>query len=83
MSDLENVLTAALRLPVAARAAIAAELIDSLDQAASVETDVEEAWTAEAEQRLAEVDSGAVKPVPWHEARGRILAASRGEREAP
>lgn len=83
MSDLENVLNAALRLPATARAAVVAELIDSLDEAEPAEEGVEEAWAAEAERRLAEIDSGMVKPVPWSEARRRILAAARGEREVP
>jgi putative addiction module component (TIGR02574 family) len=60
-----------------------AELIDSLDEAAPAEAGVEEVWAAEVERRLADVDSGAVKPVPWSEARRRILAATRGEREIP
>jgi len=83
MSDIENVLNAAMRLPVGARAAVVAELIDSLDETEPAEAGVEEAWVAEAERRLAEIDSGVVKPVPWPEARRRILAAARGEREVP
>ena len=83
MSDLENVLTAALRLSATARATVVAELIDSLDEAAPAEAGVEEVWAAEVERRLADVDSGAVKPVLWSEARRRILAATRGEREVP
>jgi putative addiction module component (TIGR02574 family) len=83
MSDLENVLAAALRLPATARAAVVAELIDSLDDAEPAEAGVEEAWSVEAQRRLAEIDAGAVTPIPWSEARQRILAAARGEREVP
>ena len=83
MSDIENVLAAALRLPATARAAVVAELIDSLDEVEPAETGVEEAWAAEAERRLAEIDSGVVKTIPWPEARQRILAAARGVREVP
>lgn len=83
MSDLESILNAALRLPATARAVVAAELIDSLDDPEATEDGVEEAWSAEAERRLAEVDSGAVRTVPWSEARQRLLAATRGPREVP
>ena len=62
----------ALRLPPEARAALAGELIDSLD-ADDVDEDAEAEWSVEIRRRLDEVDSGAVKAVPWSEARRRIL----------
>jgi putative addiction module component (TIGR02574 family) len=83
MSDVEDVLVAALRLPVEARAAVAAELIESLDGVYEAEGDVEAAWSEEIRQRLADVDAGVVTPIPWSEARRRILAAANGRREAP
>jgi len=83
MTDVENVLVAALRLPVEARAAVAAELIESLDDVAEAEEDVEVAWSEEIRQRLADVDAGVVTTIRWLEARRRILAAASGHREAP
>lgn len=77
MGDVDNVLSAALRLPVEARAALAAELIESLDQD-ELTDDVEEAWSEEIQRRLAEVDAGTVTPVPWQSARSRIFAAASG-----
>lgn len=77
MSDVDNVLIAALRLPPEARAALAAELIESLDQG-ELTGDVEEAWSDEIQRRLAEVDAGTVTPVPWLSARSRIFAAASG-----
>ncbi|WP_437298889.1 addiction module protein [Sorangium sp. So ce426] len=77
-SDLEDVLAAALRLPDHARAALAAELLQSLDQAEGDGDHVEEAWTDEIERRLDEVDAGTVTPIPWPEARRRLLAAAGG-----
>ncbi len=77
-SDLEDVLAAALRLPGHARAALAAELLQSLDQADAEGEDVEEAWTDEIKRRLDEVDAGTVTPIPWPEARRRLLAAAGG-----
>ena len=69
----------ALRLPPEARAALAAELIESLE-GVEPDEDVEAAWADEIRKRLAEVDSGAVKPVAWEEARRRIHAAARAAR---
>ena len=83
MTDVEDVLIAALRLPVEARAAVAAELLESLDGVDEAEEDVGAAWSDEIRQRLADVDAGVVTPIPWPEARRRILAAASGRREAP
>src|SRR5712692_7223168 len=52
---------ALLKLPVEDRAHLAAELLASLD--GPPDDDVEEAWSAEIERRIGEVDSGAVKLV--------------------
>lgn len=70
-----ELLRAALKLPPEARAALAAELIESLDGAEPPE-EIEAAWALEIRRRCAELDSGAVTPVPWEEARRRILAAA-------
>ncbi len=68
--DPTRLLEEALKLPQDARAALAASLLDSLDQ--EVDEDAESAWQAEIDRRLRELDSGRVKPVPWSEARRRI-----------
>jgi putative addiction module component (TIGR02574 family) len=72
--DEKRVVAEALRLPTPARAALAAELIASLDEI--VDADAEAAWSLEIRRRLDEVDSGAVRPIPWSDARRRILAAA-------
>jgi hypothetical protein len=72
--DPKRVFEDALQLPEPARAALAAELIATLDDAS--DADAEAQWSNEIRKRLAEVDSGAVRPVPWAEARRRILAAA-------
>jgi putative addiction module component (TIGR02574 family) len=77
--DPKRVFEDALQLPPEARAALAAELIATLDEEA--DPDAEAAWSEEIRRRLDEVDRGAVRPIPWSEARRRILAASgRGSR---
>ncbi|WP_437637005.1 addiction module protein [Sorangium sp. So ce854] len=62
---------------------MAAALIQSLDEPEQSTEEVEVAWAEEIQQRLADVDAGVVTPVPWPEARRRILAAANGRREAP
>jgi putative addiction module component (TIGR02574 family) len=72
--DPKRVFADALQLPEQARAALAAELIATLDDAS--DPDAEALWSAEIRKRLDEVDSGAVRPIPWSEARRRIFAAA-------
>jgi putative addiction module component (TIGR02574 family) len=67
-----ELLSEALHLPIEARAALADSLLDSLD--AEVDADAEEAWRDEICRRLQEIDSGAVKLVPWQDAQGRLRA---------
>jgi len=69
--DTKGLLQEALRLPSEARAALAGALLDSLDD--GVDEDAEEAWRAEIERRIAELDSGKVKAIPWADARRRIV----------
>lgn len=83
MSDGDTLRAAVLQLPAEARAALAAELIDSLDEAEDVTDEVEAAWGEEIQRRLAEVDTGLATPVPWPDARRRILAAASGRRDTP
>lgn len=83
MSDIENVLAAALRLSPDQRAEVVAELLDSLDGGGPPDAAVEEAWAREAERRLVEIDAGTVTTVPWTEVRRRLHAAASGRREGP
>lgn len=69
--DTEKIITQALRLPPEARAALASRLIESLET--EVDEGAEAAWSAEIARRLAEVDAGKVKPIPWAEARRQIM----------
>ena len=69
-----QLLDAALQLSAEERAALAGELIQSLDT--EVDADAEAAWSAEIHARLARVDAGLAKTVSWSEARRRIHAAA-------
>lgn len=66
----QKVLEEALALPPEERADVAATLMESLDD--QEDADVEDAWASEIERRIREVESGAVKMIPWSEARRRL-----------
>ena len=72
--EAEKLLEDALRLPLQARAALAAQLIESLDE--EVDEDAEAAWSAEIARRVEELETGRVKAVPWSEVRRQILGLS-------
>jgi putative addiction module component (TIGR02574 family) len=77
--DAKALLTEALRLSAEERAALAGELIQSLDM--EVDSDAEAAWAAEIQARVARLDAGDATTIPWPEARRRIhAAAGRGPR---
>jgi putative addiction module component (TIGR02574 family) len=68
--DAADLLRDALTLPAEARAALADSLLESLD--VQVDEDAEVSWREEIHRRLTELDSGAVKLIPWDEARRRL-----------
>lgn len=68
----------ALQLPPASRADLASTLIRSLDNES--DTDAETAWAAEIDRRVAELDSGKVKTIPWSKVEEKLLKARRARR---
>ena len=56
-----DLLKKALSLPVSERADLAGSLIESLDN--TQDESVQAAWDEEVARRMADIDSGAVKPV--------------------
>ncbi len=66
----------ALALPAEARAALAGSLLESLED--TLDASAEEEWSQEIARRIAELDSGKVKPIPWAEARRQISAILNG-----
>ncbi len=70
-SELQRLLEAALQLPQAQRAALAGSILESLDEL--VDDEAEELWQLEIARRSRELDDGSVKPIPWAEARRRIV----------
>jgi putative addiction module component (TIGR02574 family) len=70
--DAAELLRDALSLPVEARAALADSLLESLD--VEVDDNAEEVWREEIYRRLQQIDSGAVRLIPWDDAQRRLWA---------
>jgi putative addiction module component (TIGR02574 family) len=70
MDVLDQLRSAALALSDSERATLAAELIDSLDP--SFDLDHESVWSEEIARRIAALDSGQAKTIPWDEVRARM-----------
>lgn len=69
--DFNDIFREAAELSEQDRAALAGLLIESLE--GEPEPDLQAAWAAEIERRVAELDSGTAKTVPWEEVRQRLL----------
>jgi putative addiction module component (TIGR02574 family) len=67
-----DLLQKALQLPEEERAELASSLLRSLDPA--VEQGVQEAWNEEIARRIARLESGQSKSVPWPELLGRLTS---------
>ena len=66
----QDLLQKALSLSEEERAELACSLMESLDAAA--ESGADSAWSEEIRRRIADLDSGAAKSVPWEEVQRRI-----------
>lgn len=66
----EALLEQALKLPVNERAALAEQLIQTLEPGADHE--VEAAWQAEVQRRLSEVERGVAEMIPWEDVQKRL-----------
>jgi putative addiction module component (TIGR02574 family) len=71
MKDLpEDIVRAALALPPSERAALAGRLFESLEDA---DDNAEAAWSEEIATRVKELETGQVLPIPWSDARRKIV----------
>lgn len=71
-SEVFKLLEQALALSVEEQEALADSLISNLG--GKVDKGVQDAWAAEIEKRVSELDSGRAKTIPWEEVRRRNLA---------
>ncbi len=69
-SDVVELFRQAAALPGKDRAELAGLLLESLE--GEPDEGVEEAWGAEIERRIAELDSGKVKLVPWETVNAKL-----------
>ena len=69
-TPLEVLESEALKLTPSERAALAQRLLASLEE----DSEIEEAWAAEIERRIAEVENGAAQVVPIAEALAQVRA---------
>jgi putative addiction module component (TIGR02574 family) len=69
-SDTRRLLDEALQLPPEERESLASQLFESLE---ADDPDASQAWADELERRIAELDHGIVKPIPWAQARELIF----------
>jgi putative addiction module component (TIGR02574 family) len=70
-TQFETLEAEALKLSPAERAKLAEHLIASLDE----DSEIEEAWAAETERRIAEIEAGTAQMIPAAEAIARARAA--------
>ena len=70
-NQLELLEAEALKLTTGERAAFAQLLLSSLAE----DTEIEEAWAAETECRIADIESGAVQVIPMADALTQVRAA--------
>lgn len=70
-NQLETLEAEALKLTSGERAAFAQLLLASLDE----DSEIEQAWAAEVEQRISDVESGVVQAIPISDALSRVRAA--------
>jgi putative addiction module component (TIGR02574 family) len=76
MTEASRILDAALELPEAERAELAAILMDSIGDGSSPE-EIQAAWIAEAKRRLAAIERGESTPVPLDDMMARLRAKVR------
>lgn len=70
--DPRDIAAEALELPLTARAELASQLLDSLDELSEEESD--QLWAQEAERRIADYEAGNIEAVPADEVFARLRA---------
>ena len=65
-----EILKQALSLPPEARLALADSLLERLDN--EVDEDAEQLWPEEVRRRIAELEEGSVRKIPWDDAERRF-----------
>ncbi len=83
-TETQQVIEAALKLSREQREIVVAVLSSELDdEDRDTQAELEAAWLEENRRRIAEVRSGEVTPVPWEEARQRLLRRDEPSQHHP
>ena len=77
--DFKDIAADALELPLTARAELASQLLDSLDDISEEEND--QLWAQEAERRYAEYKAGNIEAVPAEEVFARLRFRAGSSRQ--
>ncbi|HEV8658622.1 MAG TPA: addiction module protein [Thermoanaerobaculia bacterium] len=72
---IKDIASEALELPITARAELAKQLLDSLDNVSEEEN--EKLWAQEAERRYSEYKAGNIKAVPAEEVFARLRSRKK------
>ncbi len=73
--ELKDIAAEALELPLTARAELASQLLDSLEDISEEESDA--LWAEEGERRYAEYKAGRIESVPAEEVFARLRSRQR------
>jgi putative addiction module component (TIGR02574 family) len=73
--DLKDIVAEALELPLTARAELASQLLDSLDEVSEQEADG--LWAQEGERRFGEYKVGKIEAVPAEEVFARMRSRNK------
>ena len=73
MLEPKQILEAALALEPTERARLAKDILDSLEEPLTVEPEL----AADIQRRIREIESGAVKAIPWAEVKARVASRRR------
>jgi putative addiction module component (TIGR02574 family) len=73
--DLKEIAAEAMELPLTARADLASQLLDSLDDLSEADNDM--LWAEEAERRYAEYKAGNIEAIPADEVFARLRARKK------
>lgn len=75
MRTVDEIFNEALTLPNASRVLLVEKLVETLDfdeDTTHIDEAIQELWIKEAQKRMDEIRSGAVKPIPGEEALERV-----------
>jgi putative addiction module component (TIGR02574 family) len=75
-----SVITEALKLPEADRLEVVEALYDSLD--GPTDPDIDAAWAAEIQRRIASIDAGEGKMIPWEKVRRQMIKGGNADASA-